>query len=154
MFSILRHSPSHRIHSKSTTDKKRRAALSRIQQTLSCTPRAPLSRLQRDYFFYLFFFSEVIDLCSPAEHLFGRKRTRKDSLNLEELTLCQTPRKTLINLHRSYSVLPVKYQEDHLAFHKTWRKLTAKVQLLSRLQLSVWETTFVILCKGSSHCVC
>ncbi|XP_013037268.3 treslin isoform X1 [Anser cygnoides] len=41
------------------------------------------------------FFGAVIDKCSPAEkHPSGRTRTRKDSLNLEELTACQTPRKT------------------------------------------------------------
>uniref|UniRef100_G1N8M4 TOPBP1 interacting checkpoint and replication regulator n=2 Tax=Meleagris gallopavo TaxID=9103 RepID=G1N8M4_MELGA len=42
-----------------------------------------------------FFFGAVIDACSPAvKHSPGRRRTRKDSLNLEELTTCQTPRKT------------------------------------------------------------
>ncbi|XP_010121138.1 PREDICTED: treslin, partial [Chlamydotis macqueenii] len=42
-----------------------------------------------------FFFGAVIDLCSPAvKHSPGRRRTRKDSLRLEELTACQTPRKT------------------------------------------------------------
>ncbi|XP_048812113.1 treslin isoform X2 [Lagopus muta] len=42
-----------------------------------------------------FFFGAVIDACSPAvKHSPGRRRTRKDSLNLEELTSCQTPRKT------------------------------------------------------------
>ncbi|XP_074012384.1 treslin [Numenius arquata] len=42
-----------------------------------------------------FFFGAVIDMCSPAvKHSPGRRRTRKDSLHLEELTACQTPRKT------------------------------------------------------------
>uniref|UniRef100_A0A8C3LN22 TOPBP1 interacting checkpoint and replication regulator n=1 Tax=Chrysolophus pictus TaxID=9089 RepID=A0A8C3LN22_CHRPC len=42
-----------------------------------------------------FFFGAVIDACSPSvKHSPGRRRTRKDSLNLEELTTCQTPRKT------------------------------------------------------------
>ncbi|OWK62122.1 Treslin [Lonchura striata] len=42
-----------------------------------------------------FFFGAVIDMCSPAgKHSPGRRRTRKDSLHLEELTSCQTPRKT------------------------------------------------------------
>uniref|UniRef100_A0A8C9G044 Treslin N-terminal domain-containing protein n=1 Tax=Pavo cristatus TaxID=9049 RepID=A0A8C9G044_PAVCR len=42
-----------------------------------------------------FFFGAVIDACSPAvKHSPGRRRTRKDSLNVEELTTCQTPRKT------------------------------------------------------------
>ncbi|XP_074901192.1 treslin isoform X1 [Buteo buteo] len=42
-----------------------------------------------------FFFGAVIDVCSPAvKHSPGRRRTRKDSLNLEELNACQTPRKT------------------------------------------------------------
>ncbi|XP_014799797.1 PREDICTED: treslin [Calidris pugnax] len=42
-----------------------------------------------------FFFGAVIDTCSPAvKHSPGRRRTRKDSLPLEELTVCQTPRKT------------------------------------------------------------
>ncbi|RMB94318.1 hypothetical protein DUI87_29126 [Hirundo rustica rustica] len=42
-----------------------------------------------------FFFGAVIDMCSPAvKHSPGRRRTRKDSLHLEELPLCQTPRKT------------------------------------------------------------
>ncbi|XP_063025921.1 treslin [Melospiza melodia melodia] len=42
-----------------------------------------------------FFFGAVIDMGSPAgKHSPGRKRTRKDSLHLEELTSCQTPSKT------------------------------------------------------------
>ncbi|OXB57527.1 hypothetical protein ASZ78_009122 [Callipepla squamata] len=42
-----------------------------------------------------FFFGAVIDNGSPAvKHSPGRRRTRKDSLNLEELPTCQTPRKT------------------------------------------------------------
>ncbi|XP_074693228.1 treslin isoform X1 [Strix aluco] len=42
-----------------------------------------------------FFFGAVIDTCSPAvKPSPGRRRTRKDSLHLEELTACQTPRKT------------------------------------------------------------
>lgn len=42
-----------------------------------------------------FFFGAVIDACSPTvKRSPGRRRTRKDSLNLEELTACQTPRKT------------------------------------------------------------
>ncbi|KAM4893249.1 treslin [Sylvia borin] len=42
-----------------------------------------------------FFFGAVIDMCSPAvKHSPGRRRTRKDSLHLEELPSCQTPRKT------------------------------------------------------------
>ncbi|XP_041274878.1 treslin [Onychostruthus taczanowskii] len=42
-----------------------------------------------------FFFGAVIDMCSPAgKQSPGRRRTRKDSLHLEELTSCQTPRKT------------------------------------------------------------
>ncbi|XP_068881489.1 treslin [Aphelocoma coerulescens] len=42
-----------------------------------------------------FFFGAVIDMCSPAvKHSPGRRRTRKDSLHLEEVTSCQTPRKT------------------------------------------------------------
>ncbi|KAM6196010.1 treslin [Sarcoramphus papa] len=42
-----------------------------------------------------FFFGAVIDTCSPTvKHSPGRRRTRKDSLHLEELTACQTPRKT------------------------------------------------------------
>ncbi|KAM6387821.1 treslin [Pluvialis apricaria] len=42
-----------------------------------------------------FFFGAVFDTCSPAvKHSPGRRRTRKDSLHLEELTACQTPRKT------------------------------------------------------------
>ncbi|XP_075016013.1 treslin [Calonectris borealis] len=42
-----------------------------------------------------FFFGAVIDSCSSAvKHSPGRRRTRKDSLHLEELTACQTPRKT------------------------------------------------------------
>ncbi|XP_009581357.1 PREDICTED: treslin, partial [Fulmarus glacialis] len=42
-----------------------------------------------------FFFGAVIESCSSAvKHSPGRKRTRKDSLHLEELTACQTPRKT------------------------------------------------------------
>ncbi|XP_005051905.1 PREDICTED: treslin, partial [Ficedula albicollis] len=41
-----------------------------------------------------FFFGAVIDMCSPAvKHSPGRRRTRKDSLHLEELPSCQTPRK-------------------------------------------------------------
>ncbi|XP_058703207.1 treslin [Poecile atricapillus] len=41
-----------------------------------------------------FFFGAVIDMSSPAvKHSPGRRRTRKDSLNLEELPSCQTPRK-------------------------------------------------------------
>ncbi|GAB0194185.1 treslin [Grus japonensis] len=41
-----------------------------------------------------FFFGAVTDMCSSAvKHSPGR-RTRKDSLQLEELTACQTPRKT------------------------------------------------------------
>ncbi|KAM9224123.1 treslin [Leptosomus discolor] len=42
-----------------------------------------------------FFFGAVVDTCSPAvKHSPGSRRTRKDSLHLEELTACQTPRKT------------------------------------------------------------
>ncbi|XP_038003101.1 treslin [Motacilla alba alba] len=42
-----------------------------------------------------FFFGAVIDMGSPAgKHSPGRRRTRKDSLHLEELTSCQTPKKT------------------------------------------------------------
>ncbi|XP_064244727.1 treslin isoform X2 [Passer domesticus] len=42
-----------------------------------------------------FFFGAVIDMCSPAgKQSPGRRRTRKDSLHLEELTSCKTPRKT------------------------------------------------------------
>ncbi|XP_059714514.1 treslin [Haemorhous mexicanus] len=42
-----------------------------------------------------FFFGAVIDMGSPAgKHSPGRRRTRKDSLHLEELTSCQTPRRT------------------------------------------------------------
>ncbi|XP_067999515.1 treslin [Melanerpes formicivorus] len=42
-----------------------------------------------------FFFGAVIDACSPAvNHSPGRRRTRKDSLHLEELPACQTPKKT------------------------------------------------------------
>ncbi|OXB79398.1 UNVERIFIED_CONTAM: hypothetical protein H355_007607 [Colinus virginianus] len=42
-----------------------------------------------------FFFGAVIDNGSPAvKHSPGRRRTRGDSLNLEELPTCQTPRKT------------------------------------------------------------
>ncbi|XP_054071255.1 treslin [Rissa tridactyla] len=42
-----------------------------------------------------FFFGAVIDMCSPAvKHSPGRRRTRKDSSHLDELTACQTPRKT------------------------------------------------------------
>ncbi|XP_009978601.1 PREDICTED: LOW QUALITY PROTEIN: treslin, partial [Tauraco erythrolophus] len=42
-----------------------------------------------------FFFGAVIDTCSPAvKHSPGRRRTRKGSLRLEDLTACQTPRKT------------------------------------------------------------
>ncbi|XP_021263251.1 treslin isoform X2 [Numida meleagris] len=42
-----------------------------------------------------FFFGAVIDTCSPAvKHSPGRRRTRKDSLNLEEPAACQTPRKS------------------------------------------------------------
>ncbi|POI30612.1 hypothetical protein CIB84_005637 [Bambusicola thoracicus] len=42
-----------------------------------------------------FFFGAVTDACSPTvKRSPGRRRTRKDSLNLEELTACQTPRKT------------------------------------------------------------
>ncbi|XP_062486446.1 treslin isoform X3 [Pezoporus occidentalis] len=41
------------------------------------------------------FFGAVIDTCSPAANPSpGRRRTRKDSLHSEELTACQTPRKT------------------------------------------------------------
>ncbi|XP_014741825.1 PREDICTED: treslin [Sturnus vulgaris] len=41
-----------------------------------------------------FFFGAVTDMCSPAvKHSPGRRRTRKDSLHLEELPSCQTPRK-------------------------------------------------------------
>ncbi|XP_033922317.1 treslin isoform X2 [Melopsittacus undulatus] len=41
------------------------------------------------------FFGAVIDTCSPAVNPSpGRRRTRKDSLHSEELTACQTPRKT------------------------------------------------------------
>ncbi|XP_027544424.1 treslin [Neopelma chrysocephalum] len=42
-----------------------------------------------------FFFGAVTDKCSPAvKHSPGKRRTRKDSLHLEEVTSCQTPRKT------------------------------------------------------------
>ncbi|KAM8997192.1 treslin [Ara ararauna] len=42
-----------------------------------------------------FFFGAVIDTCSPgANPSPGRRRARKDSLHSEELTACQTPRKT------------------------------------------------------------
>ncbi|KAJ7396852.1 TOPBP1 interacting checkpoint and replication regulator [Pitangus sulphuratus] len=42
-----------------------------------------------------FFFGAVTDKYSPAvKHSPGKRRTRKDSLHLEELTSCQTPRKT------------------------------------------------------------
>ncbi|XP_067161661.1 treslin isoform X2 [Apteryx mantelli] len=42
-----------------------------------------------------FFFGAVIDTCSPVmKHSPGRRRTRKDSLNLEEPIACQTPKKT------------------------------------------------------------
>lgn len=47
-----------------------------------------------------FFFGAVIDVCSPAvKHSPGRRRTRKDSLNLEELTACQV--ETLTSLFLS-----------------------------------------------------
>ncbi|XP_010002368.1 PREDICTED: treslin, partial [Chaetura pelagica] len=42
-----------------------------------------------------FFFGAVTDTCSSAvNHSPGRKKTRRDVLHLEELTACQTPRKT------------------------------------------------------------
>ncbi|XP_068814627.1 treslin isoform X2 [Struthio camelus] len=42
-----------------------------------------------------FFFGAVIDTCSPVmKHSPGKRRTRKDSLNLEEAIACQTPKKT------------------------------------------------------------
>ncbi|XP_050165446.1 treslin [Myiozetetes cayanensis] len=42
-----------------------------------------------------FFFGAVTDKYSPAvKHSPGKRRTRKDSLHLEEPTSCQTPRKT------------------------------------------------------------
>ncbi|XP_032838936.2 treslin isoform X2 [Tyto alba] len=41
-----------------------------------------------------FFFGAVTDMCSPAVKPSPGRRTRKDSLCLEELTVCQTPRKT------------------------------------------------------------
>ncbi|XP_069722508.1 treslin isoform X2 [Phaenicophaeus curvirostris] len=42
-----------------------------------------------------FFFGAVTDMCSPAvKHSPGKRRTRKDSLHLEELTTFQTPRRT------------------------------------------------------------
>ncbi|XP_064373315.1 treslin isoform X2 [Dromaius novaehollandiae] len=41
-----------------------------------------------------FFFGAVIDTCSPVmKHSPGKRRTRKDSLNLEEPIACQTPKK-------------------------------------------------------------
>ncbi|XP_026712184.1 treslin [Athene cunicularia] len=41
-----------------------------------------------------FFFGAVIDTCSPAVKPSPGRRTRKGSLHLEELTTCQTPKKT------------------------------------------------------------
>lgn len=42
-----------------------------------------------------FFFGAVIDACSPTvKRSPGRRRTRKDSLNLEELTACQVEANT------------------------------------------------------------
>ncbi|XP_076204046.1 treslin [Aptenodytes patagonicus] len=72
-----------------------------------------------------FFFGAVIDTCSSAvKHSPGRRRTRKDSLHLEELTACQTPRKTPHKLAQkplsSASKLP---RRSPRILHRTPQKL-------------------------------
>ncbi|OPJ70461.1 treslin [Patagioenas fasciata monilis] len=72
-----------------------------------------------------FFFGAVIDMCSPAAKPSpGRRRTRKDSLHLEELTTCQTPRKTphkfAQKLPNSASKLP---RRSPRILHRTPQKL-------------------------------
>ncbi|XP_064312300.1 treslin isoform X2 [Phalacrocorax carbo] len=72
-----------------------------------------------------FFFGAVIDTCSSAvKHSPGRRRRRKDSLHLEELTACQTPRKAPHKLAQkplnSASKLP---RRSPRILHRTPQKL-------------------------------